>query len=95
MPQSESPRTPQCGDTLILSDGRRFQMSGAELGPRGWWFSATAQDGGCTLQGNLDLDWDAEANVWRPAGETDPPTLAQSIPPSMRRSTATKRKQFD
>lgn len=60
---------PQSGETLILSDGRRFRVSSAVSGLRGWWFTATAEDGSSVLQGNLQLDWDARTCVWRPHGD--------------------------
>jgi hypothetical protein len=61
-------RTPQSGELLILADSRRFVIADAETGIRGWWFTATSQDGRSTLQGNLRLEWDSQAAAWRPAG---------------------------
>ena len=71
-------RTPQCGEILMLADGRRFVITSTEAGLRGWWFTAQAQDGSRTLQGNLLLTWDAHGGVWRPAG-----MRAASVPRSM------------
>jgi len=68
VPQAERTRTPNAGETLILADGRRFVVSSAATDARGWWFTATAQDGASTLQGSLSLEWDAQAGVWRPLG---------------------------
>lgn len=85
---------PQSGELLILSDGRRFRLSSAGAGPRGWWFHAIAQDGSSTLQGNLELHWDVQAEAWRPAGT--PAVLSPSIPlpPSMRAAATPKWKQL-
>jgi len=49
------PRIPQTGDALILTDHRRFIPRAAEEGLRGWWFTAAAEDGSSTLQGNLRI----------------------------------------
>jgi hypothetical protein len=85
----DHPRTPESGETLILSDGRHFLVSRPENGLRGWWFTATAQDGSCILQGNLELEWDSRARVWRPQGpRTSVPDIA--LPPSMRSTPSPK-----
>jgi len=54
---------------LILVDGRRFVLATVENGIRGWWFTARAHDGRCTLQGNTRLAWDSQTTAWRPDGE--------------------------
>ena len=95
MPQLDQPRTPESGQTLILADGRHFRVSSAEAGRRGWWFTATAQDGSCILQGNLDLEWDARARVWRPKGTVTPDVSDTALPPSMRSAPSPKRLQLD
>jgi hypothetical protein len=105
MSQQDQNRTPQAGETLILSDGRHFRVSSAEVGVRGWWFSATAQDGSSVLQGNLELEWDARGCVWRPHPSPSPSSRPQgaltseaagvSLPPSMRSISSPKRKQLD
>lgn len=86
---------PKPGDVLILSDGRRFRVSHAEAGLRGWWFSAVAQDGSSTLQGNLQLEWDPQMRAWRPEGARDSGSPAIPLPPSMRSVSAAKRKQLE
>ena len=53
---------------MILADGRRFMVLSAATDRLGWWFTATALDGGSTLQGNLHLEWDPHASAWRPRG---------------------------
>jgi hypothetical protein len=102
MPQLDKNRTPQAGETLILSDGRHFRVSSAEGGVRGWWFSATAQDGGSVLQGNLALEWDARAGAWRPRPsrpqEQDALTSEAPgvmLPRSMRNPSSPKQRQLD
>lgn len=96
MPQSDGDRTPQSSELLILADGRRFQIASVERGARGWWFTATAHDGSCMVQGNLPLDWDAECRGWRVADAVTPgPSKDVAVPPSMRRAPAPKRKQLD
>ena len=96
MPHLDQPRTPESGEPLILPDGRHFRVSSAELGLRGWWFTATAQDGSCILQGNLELEWDLRGRVWRPKG-TPPADVpaAIALPPSMRSTPSPKRLQVD
>ena len=84
-------RTPQSGDALILADGRRFIIDAAEAGLRGWWFTAQAQDRSCMVQGNLPLEWDGGASVWRPAGAA----TSSAQPRSMQRSARTRFKQAD
>ncbi|MGE5803165.1 MAG: hypothetical protein ACM358_13015 [Gemmatimonadota bacterium] len=91
----DEPRTPESGETLILSDGRRFRVSRAEAGVRGWWFTASAQDGSCVLQGNLALEWDPRARVWRPKGTLPSDVSDIALPPSMRSAPSAKRKQLD
>lgn len=93
MSQPDRARMPQAGEILVLSDGRKFRLSGAESEPRGWWFTAAAADGSSVLQGNLEFAWDPEAQVWReerarPVGPSETP-----LPPSLR-SAAPKRKQL-
>ena len=83
-------RIPQSGDTLILSDGRRFVVANADNGVRGWWFTAEAGDGQSTLQGNLRLDWDSQARAWRPAGERGGPQVRRA-----RRTPQARQKQLD
>jgi hypothetical protein len=75
MPHGNGSRSPRAGDSLILADGRRFILTGIEDGVRGWWFTAAAPDGRKTLQGNIHLEWDPQALVWRPNGtrEISPP----------------------
>jgi hypothetical protein len=70
-------------------------VSDAEAGARGWWFKAIAQDESCTLQGNLRLEWDAQARVWRPQGGRDAASPEIPLPPSMRGVSSAKRKQLD
>jgi hypothetical protein len=95
VPQLDQSRTPASGEPLILSDGRRFLMSRAEHGLRGWWFTATAQDGSCTLQGNLALEWDSRAHVWRPKGTPSSTGPDMALPPSMRSAPSPKRLHVD
>ena len=59
-------RTPRSGEPLILADGRRFVFATVESDVRGWWFSAFAQDGRTSLQGNTRLAWDSQSRAWRP-----------------------------
>jgi len=91
----DQPRTPESGETLILSDGRHFRVSSAEVGQRGWWFTATAHDGSCSLQGNLELEWDARVRVWRPKGTLTSDVAAIAMPPSMHSTPSAKRRQLD
>jgi hypothetical protein len=81
--QTQQPRVPQCGETLILQDGRRFVFVDVDGGARGWWFTAQGQDESCTLQGNLRLRWDAQSRAWRPEGARAP-----LVPSSMRRTSS-------
>lgn len=91
MLQETESRIPQSGDALILADGRRFVLATAEDGIRGWWFTAKALDGRCTLQGNMRLDWDPQSRAWRPVGAHASP----SHPPPMRRALQPRHKQLD
>lgn len=78
---------PQVGEPLILVDGRRFTFGEIQDGVRGWWFVATANEGSSTLQGNLQLEWDAQADAWRPVGSgvpTTPPSLRTPSQPGVR-----------
>jgi hypothetical protein len=84
-------RQPQCGDALLLLDGRRFVLTEAESGLRGWWFRATTLDGECTLQGNVALEWDAQACAWRPFA----PRADRQVPPSMRQPAQSRRKHVE
>jgi hypothetical protein len=95
VPPFDQTRTPESGETLILSDGRRFRVSTAEVGQRGWWFTATAHDDSCILQGNLELEWDARVRVWRPKGTLTPDVPAIAVPPSMRSTPSARRRQLD
>ncbi len=75
MPHGNGSRSPRSGDALILADGRRFVVTVIEDGVRGWWFTAADPIGHKTLQGNIRLEWNAEALAWRPTGtrEISPP----------------------
>jgi hypothetical protein len=84
-------RVPQPGETLILTDGRRFTFSSAEAGSRGWWFTALATDGSSELQGNLRLVWDEEEGVWRPS----PIHLTSGFPQTLNRRVQRRHKQPD
>jgi hypothetical protein len=83
--------TPQPGEALILLDGRRFTLSTVQAGVRGWWFTATAHDGSCTLQGNLRLTWDVQRQCWC-TGEV---LSAPAVPQSLRRKAQPRLKQTD
>ena len=87
-------RLPQTGDTLILTDGRRFLIDVTHRGLRGAWFKATAQDGSCLLQGNLQLRWDAHTGAWRPQAA---PAMrsTRAIPPSMLKVARPAQRQID
>ena len=93
--QPQGTRSPQSGDTLILTDGRRFVMDSAEQASRGWWFKARAQDGTCVLQGNLRLRWDQRANAWYPEDGSEEIPSPPPLPPSMQRSSQPRAKQID
>jgi hypothetical protein len=54
----------------VLDDDRRYVLVEVERGGIGFWFKAVAADGRRSLMGNLRIDWDAPAQVWRPAGST-------------------------
>jgi hypothetical protein len=95
LPHSEETRPLESGETLILADGRRFRVSSVEDGARGWWFRATALDGSCALQGNLELQWDGSAHVWRPVGTPAEESPDIPTPPSMGNASAPKRKQLN
>ncbi|HWC73147.1 MAG TPA: hypothetical protein VG454_04350 [Gemmatimonadales bacterium] len=89
MAEEKTPHVPKAGEFLVLPDGRRFVVAETQNGARGWWFLATAQDGGCTLQGNLQLEWDSQAEVWRPAGARVP------VPRSMTKPSQPRLRQLD
>ncbi|HZE94916.1 MAG TPA: hypothetical protein VEZ49_09415 [Gemmatimonadales bacterium] len=91
MPQEKHARIPQSGEALILADGRRFILTEAEHGIRGWWFTATAHDGRNTLQGNLQLQWDAQARAWRPDGARQ----VAAEPRAVRRAPQPQERQSD
>ena len=93
--QPQGTRSPQSGDTLILTDGRRFVIDSAEQTTRGWWFKARAQDGSCVLQGNLRLRWDPRANAWRPEEGREELHSLRPLPLSMQRSSQPRAKQID
>jgi len=95
-PESGS-HAPASGDTLVLTDGRLFTLTNVENGVRGWWFSAMAWDGTCTLHGNMRLEWDAQANVWRPAGarEAVPAVVAASRSRVARRRSEPRHPQLE
>lgn len=84
---------PQAGEILMLSDGRQFRLSGAESGPRGWWFTAAAVDGSSILQVNLEFAWDPEARVWREERARPVEPSETSLPRSLRGAGAPKQKQ--
>jgi hypothetical protein len=86
-------RMPQAGEIVMLSDGRKFRLSGVENGPRGWWFTACAVDGSSILQGNLEFAWDPEARVWREERARPLRPSETPLPPSMRSTGAPKHKQ--
>jgi hypothetical protein len=89
--QERKSPAPQSGETLILPDGRRFVFAACDGGSRGWWFSATAQDGTSRLQGNLKLEWDGVARGWRPAGAR----ATVALPRSLRRTQQPRLRQVD
>lgn len=79
-------RTPQSGDTLILTDGRRFVVESVDQSPHGCWFKARALDGSCLLQANLALCWDGVTRAWYP-GPREGAATAAPLPPSRQRSS--------
>jgi hypothetical protein len=91
VPQEPGSRTPQSGEALILTDGRRFVLATAGDGMRGWWFTATALDGRSTLQGNMRFGWDPQAHAWRPNGVQS--VTSQPVP--IRRAPQSRHKQVD
>ena len=93
MTQPQGSRIPKAGDALILADGRRFVLREADGGARGWWFKAEARDQHSTLEGNLELEWDAQASAWRPAGQ--PSRSLAGPPPVVARTARSRQKQMD
>ena len=89
LPMPDDTRKPQAGEPIVLADGRRFVVTQIEHGGRGWWFMARAEDGSTALQGNLRLEWDSQAGVWRPTG------TRSAVPPSMRKPGQQRVRQMD
>lgn len=89
---SQSQRTPQSGDVLILSDERRFLLTSTTTGSPGWWFKAMDEARSCTLEGNLLLRWDESAGAWRPA-PLDPGPSQRISALDRRRQSRTKQSQ--
>lgn len=93
--QPQGTKSPQSGDTLILTDGRRFEVDSAEQTARGCWFKARSVDGTCVLQGNLRLRWDPSARAWRPEAAGAGSSSPLALPPSMQRASQPRAKQID